>query len=123
MHQLYVEKGHQHWRLLIADSHDNLRMLWRTTDVITHATRRIDGSDDTLLTANSFAEFFAAKVNEVRADTSSAAAPLIIHTAVQFLEALDPVAMQETERVIQTANKTCQSTGPHTDVDCQKISL
>ena len=62
-------------------------------------TRRTAGSDDTPPTAEE-CQIFVAKLDAVRADTSSTAAPLFMRTATHFLESWDPVMVQEAERVI-----------------------
>lgn len=74
-----------------------------------HSTRKAASAVVTTLSAEGFAEFFAAKTEAVRLDATGATSALFAPTVMQLLESFNPVASGKIERVIrQSPNKTNQ---------------
>ena len=110
MHKLYTHKQNSYWTAQVKDSNGNPKKLWRTLSaVLCKDQSRNTCRNQNTLSADGFSKAFAAKVEKVRADTSTAphpdfSSPCCYTTFNNF----EPIDVNIARRLVtQAANKNC----------------
>ena len=108
--QLYRRKKETYWSNRVAQEGRSSASLWKNLSTILGKDRNVTGA--TGHSADGFASFFKRKVDDIRADTASAPAPVITDTATSFLSSFCPATDTEVRRIIISSPTKSYSLDP-----------
>ena len=111
LHRLYAAKQNSFWKAKVKDSHSNPKKLWKTlSHVLCQDQSRKTIPSDSEVNAENFLKAFEAKVESVRASTSSVPPPVFQGDGCSpiFDQFVDIDADEAVKLVRGAANKNCE---------------